>query len=127
MKMLLAIPFAVLTLAANQASAACIYIQNTYSGIVQANSAVTVQGPFTITGANGCQKANIDSTISALGTGPHPVLVIERLEGSTWKHVDGGINRKTASALGPFGTYRVRHINDHDVPRGYAGTTRFGR
>jgi hypothetical protein len=126
MKTLLALPFAALILASGQASAACTYIQNTYSGIVPANSKIVVQGPFTITGANGCRQANISSTIAALGSGSPPTLVIEKLEGSTWKHVDGG-NRNSASALGPLGTYRVRHVNDHNEARGYSGTTRYGR
>jgi len=126
MKILLAIPFAALIFATDQASAACTYIQNTYSGIVPANSYIVVQGPFTITGANGCRQANISSTIAALGSGAPPSLVIEKLEGTIWKYVDGG-NRNSASALGSLGTYRVRHVNNHDVPRGYSGTTRYGR
>lgn len=69
MKTLLALPFAALMFASSHASAACVYIQNTYSGIVPANSDVIVQGPFTITGANGCRQANITSTITALGAG----------------------------------------------------------
>jgi hypothetical protein len=126
MKTLLALPFAALMFASAQASAACIYIQNTYSGIVPANSHVVVQGPFTITGANGCRQANITSTITGLGLGSPPNLVIEKLDGSIWKHVDGG-NRSTVSTLGALGTYRVRHVNDHNVARGYSGTTRYGR
>ncbi|MNL03823.1 hypothetical protein D3C87_1243710 [compost metagenome] len=126
MKTLLALPFAALMFASSHASAACVYIQNTYSGIVPANSDVIVQGPFTITGANGCRQANITSTITALGAGSPPNLVIEKLDGSTWSHVDGG-NRSTASTLGPLGTYRVRHVNNHHVARGYSGTTRYGR
>ncbi|MNO65434.1 hypothetical protein D3C76_561920 [compost metagenome] len=126
MKTLLALPFAALIFATGQASAACIYIQNTYSGIVPANSYVVVQGPFTITGANGCRQANISSTITASGVGSPPHLVIEKLDGSIWKHIDGG-NRSTASALGALGTYRVRHVNDHNVAKGYSGTTRYGR
>jgi len=126
MKILLALPFAALILAAGQASAACTYIQNTYSGIVPANSDIIVQGPFTITSANGCRQADISSTISGLGSGLPPSLIIEKLDGSTWRYVDGG-NRNTASALGSLGTYRVRHENTHNVARGYAGTTRYGR
>ncbi|MGJ7516101.1 hypothetical protein ACSFE6_17450 [Pseudomonas baetica] len=126
MKTLLALPFAALMLVSGQASAACTYIKNTYTGTVPANADIVVQGPFTITGANGCRQANISSTISALGSGSPPNLVIERLDGSIWKHIDGG-NRSSASALGPLGTYRVRHVNNHNVPRGYSGTTRYGR
>ena len=126
MKTLLALPLAALMLATGQASAACIYIQNTYSGIVPANSYVVVQGPFTITGANGCRQANISSTITASGVGSPPHVVIEKLDGSIWKHIDGG-NRSTASALGALGTYRVRHVNDHNVAKSYSGTTRYGR
>lgn len=126
MKTLLALPLAALILLSGQATAACTYIQNTYSGIVPANSYVIVQGPFTITGANGCRQANITSTISALGSGSHPDLVIEKQDGSNWKRVGGGIG-STASTLGPLGTYRIRHINNHNVAKGYSGTTRYGR
>ncbi|KAB0481606.1 hypothetical protein [Pseudomonas reinekei] len=126
MKTLLALAFAALMFTTGHASAACVYIQNTYSGIVPANSFVVVQGPFTITGANGCRQANITSTITGLGLGSPPSLVIEKLDGSVWKHIDGG-NRSTASTLGALGTYRVRHVNDHNVARGYSGTTRYGR
>jgi hypothetical protein len=104
----------------------CIYIQNTYSGIVPANTTVIAQGSFTITSANGCRQANISSTIAGLGAGSPPSLFIDRLDGSTWTEVDGG-NRQSVSALGQLGTYRVRHENNHDVARGYSGTTRYGR
>ncbi|WP_156322384.1 hypothetical protein [Pseudomonas sp. P1.8] len=83
MKSLIALPLAAIMLMAGHASAACLYIQNTYSGTVPANSKIVVQGPFTITGANGCRGANISSTITALGVGSPPQLVIEKLEGST--------------------------------------------
>ncbi|MBZ9784503.1 hypothetical protein K9857_23470 [Pseudomonas sp. REP124] len=127
MKKLLALPFAAaLILATGPASAACTYIQNTYTGIVPAKSSVIVQGPFSITGANRCQKANITSTISASGTGSPPRIVIEKQGGGTWNQVASN-NGSSASVLGPFGTYRVLHVNDHDVPRSYSGTTRYGR
>lgn len=118
--------FTGLIFATSQTSAACTYIQNTYSGIVPAKTTVIAQGPFTITGANGCRQANISSTIEGLGAGSPPELFIDRLDGSTWTLVDGG-NRKNVSALGQLGTYRVRHVNDHTVARGYSGTTRYGR
>ncbi|WP_139340926.1 hypothetical protein [Pseudomonas sp. KK4] len=126
MKTLLALPLAALILVSGQATAACTYIQNTYSGIVPANSEVIVQGPFTITGSNGCRQANITSTITGLGRGSPPNLVIEKLDGSIWRYADGG-NRSNASVLGSLGTYRVRHINNENVPKGYSGTTRYGR
>lgn len=126
MKTLLALPFAALMIASGQVSAACVYIKNTYSGIVPANSEVIVQGPFTITGANGCRQANITSTITALGVGTPPSQFIDKLNGSTWTQVDGG-NRSNASTLGELGSYRVRLKNDHNVARGYSGTTRYGR
>ncbi|PYY72001.1 hypothetical protein CRX42_03205 [Pseudomonas jessenii] len=126
MKTLLALPFAALIIASEQVSAACVYIQNTYSGILPADSEIIVQGPFTITGANGCQKANITSTITALGVGTPPSQFIDRLDGSTWTEVDGG-NRSNVSTLGELGSYRVRLKNDQNVARGYSGTTRYGR
>jgi hypothetical protein len=126
MKTLLALPLAALMLVSGQATAACTYIQNTYSGIVPANSEVIVQGPFTITGGNGCRQANITSTIEGLGTGSPPSLYIDKLNGSTWTQVDGG-NRKNVSTLSSLGSYRVRVKNDHNVARGYLGTTRYGR
>ncbi|MNR25509.1 hypothetical protein D3C85_1426640 [compost metagenome] len=122
MKILLALPFAALMIASGQVSAACVYIQNTYSGIVPANSEVIVQGPFTITGANGCRQANI----TALGVSNPPSQFIDRLNGSIWTKVDGG-NRSNVSTLGELGSYRVRLKNDHNVARGYSGTTRYGR
>lgn len=121
-----ALSFAGLILAAGQVSAACTYIQNTYSGTVPANSEMTVQGPFTITGANGCRQANISSTITGLGSGFPPHLFIDRLDGSSWVNVDGG-NRQNVSALGQLGIYRVRLKNEHNVGKGYSGTTRYGR
>ncbi|WP_448111462.1 hypothetical protein [Pseudomonas lini] len=121
-----ALAFAALIFTTGQADAACTSIQNTYSGTVPANSYVIAQGPFTITGANGCRQANISSTIRAQGSGSPPGLYIDRLDGPTWTQVDGG-NRNNASALGRLGTYRVRHVNNLDVARGYSGTTRYGR
>ena len=126
MKTFFALPFAGLLLFAGEASALCTYLQDTYSGIVPANSYVVALGPFTITSANGCQSANITTTITALDAGNPPKLFIDRLEGSTWKQVDGG-SRSRVTALGPTGTYRVRHVNEYDTARGYSGTTRYGR
>jgi hypothetical protein len=126
MKIFLTFSLAGLILAAGQASAACIYIQNSYSGTVPANTEITVQGPFTITSANGCQQANISSTITGLGSGSPPQLFIDRLDGSNWTKVDGG-NRQNVSALGRLGTYRVRLKNEHNVAKGYSGITRYGR
>ncbi len=126
MKTLLALPLAALILSTDQASAACIYIQNTYSGVISANSEIIVQGPFTITGANGCSKANITSSIRALGAGSPPSLHLDKLTGSNWTQIDGG-NKNNVSTLGEFGSYRIRLKNDHDVIKGYSGTTRYGR
>ncbi len=126
MKTFFTLSLAGLLFAAGQVSAACIYMQNSYSGILPANSETTVQGPFTITSANGCQQANISSTITGLGSGSPPYLFIDRLDGSNWSEVDGG-NRQNVSALGRLGTYRVRLKNEHNVAKGYSGTTRYGR
>lgn len=125
MKVLIAFSFAGLILA-SQASAACTSIRNTYNGTVSASSDVIAQGPFTITGANGCRQANISSTITAVGPGSPPDLYIERLTGSTWRTVAGGTGN-TASVLGPLGTYRIRHSNTLTVDRQYSGTTRYNR
>lgn len=125
MRILIAFSLAGLILV-SQASVACTSIRDTYSGTVPANSDVIAQGPFTITGANGCRQANISSTITAVGAGSPPDLYIDRLTGSTWTKVAGGTGN-TASVLGPLGTYRIRHSNTLTVDRQYSGTTRYGR
>lgn len=110
----------------SQASVACTNIRDTYRGTVPAHSFVVAQGPFEITGANGCRNANISSTISAVGPGTAPKLFIERLTGSTWTQVAGGTGN-TASVVGPLGTYRIRHANDLSIDRQYSGTTSYSR
>ncbi|MVV48745.1 hypothetical protein EJA72_10890 [Pseudomonas sp. PB120] len=126
MKTFFALSLTSLILATGEASAACTNITNTYSGTVPANSYVIAQGPFTVTGANGCRQANISSTIAPIGAGAPPKLFIDRLTGSAWTEVSGGTGR-TASALGQLGTYRVRHVNNLNVSRQYSGTTRYGK
>jgi hypothetical protein len=126
MKIVLALSRASLTLTTGQVSAACTNILNTYNGTVSANSFVIAQGPFTITSVNGCRQANISSNITALGVGTPPELYIDRLTGSTWTQVAGG-SGNTASALGPLGTYRVRHVNKLSIDRQYSGSTRYAR
>lgn len=126
MKYSILLPVFGLLFVAGQAYVACTYITDTYSGIVPANTEVTAYGPFTVTNASGCLKANISSTIRAVGAGAAPELIIQRLVGSTWEKAGGGTGRN-ASALGPFGTYRVVHDNKSSVTRVYSGTTAYGR
>ncbi|VVM47056.1 hypothetical protein PS662_00585 [Pseudomonas fluorescens] len=125
MKVLIAFSFAGLFLA-SQTSVACTSIRDTYSGTVPANTDVIAQGPFTITGANGCRQANISSTITAVGAGSPPDLYIDKLTDSTWTKVAGGTGN-TASVLGTLGTYRIRHSNTLTVDRQYSGSTRYSR
>lgn len=126
MKSLIALPFVALMLMSSQASALCLYITDSYSGIVSGKMEDTAYGPFTITSANGCSNANIDARISALGVGRAPEVYIERQVGGSWKRETFGIG-SNASYNGPLGTYRVRVNNDDDVPKAYSGTTRYGR
>jgi len=126
MKTLFSLSLASLILASTQASAACISILNTYNGSAPANTDVIAEGPFTINATNGCQQANISSTITAVGAGSPPKLYIDRLTGTTWTEVAGG-SGNTASVLGPLGTYRIRHSNKLNVDRQYSGTTRYAR
>ncbi len=126
MKSLIALPFAVLVFMSSQVSAACLYITDSFNGIVPGGVEDTAYGPFTITSANGCSNANIDARISPLGVGGPPETFVERQEGSSWHRVTFGIGGN-ASYNGPLGTYRVRVKNGADLPKAYSGTTRFGR
>jgi hypothetical protein len=126
MKSLIALPLAVLMFVSFQASALCLNIADSYTGIMQPNDEITVYGPFKITGANGCSAANIDATVSAGGAGSAPAIFIEREVGSSWSRVSFSIGTN-ASYVGPFGTYRVRLKNETSASKSYSGTVRYGR
>jgi hypothetical protein len=126
MKSLIAFPLAVLMFVSFQASALCLNIADSYTGIMQPNDEITVYGPFKITGANGCSAANIDATVSAGGAGSAPAIFIEREVGSSWSRVSFSIGTN-ASYVGPFGTYRVRLKNETSASKSYSGTVRYGR
>lgn len=126
MKRFLAVPLITLAAISFQASAACLYITNQYTGTMAPNAVITAYGPFTITGANGCAKANITASVSISGRGVAPKLYIDQQQGSGWVQVaaDTGNN---VSYLGSFGTYRVRQVNNDAVSKVYSGSTNYGR
>lgn len=126
MKTIFAISFASLFFMAGPTYATCTNIKHTYRGDVPAHSEVIAHGPFTITSTSGCQQAHIASTIAPSGPGTPPQLFIDRLEGSTWQQITGG-NQRSASLVGRFGTYRVRHVNSLNASISYSGTTRYSR
>lgn len=126
MKSIFAVPFLALALSSFQASAVCLYITDSYSGIVSGGVEQTAYGPFTVTSANGCSNANIDARVSVLGVGRAPETFIERQVGGSWNRVTFGIGAN-ASYNGPLGTYRVRVRNGEELPKAYSGTTRYGR
>lgn len=126
MKGLIALPLAVLMFVSLQAGAACLYITDSYSGVVPGGVENTAYGPFTITSGNGCSNANIDARVTALGVGSPPETFIERQVGGSWSRVTFGIGGN-ASYNGPFGTYRVQVKNGGDLPKAYSGTTKYGR
>lgn len=126
MKSLIAVPFAMLMVMSSQVSAACLYITDSFSGIVSGKQVDTAHGPFKITSANGCSNANIDVRVSALGVGRGPEVYIERQVGGSWKRETFGIG-SNATYNGPLGTYRVQVNNDEELPKAYSGTNRYGR
>jgi len=127
MKNFIALPFAALMLVSVQASALCLNISESFSGIVGPDVEATVHGPFTITGSNGCCAANIEAMISAGGVGRPPQISIEREVGSTWTKVAANPLSSRVSWLGPFGTYRIRVHNSDAVTKVFSGTVRYGR
>ncbi|WLH04390.1 MULTISPECIES: hypothetical protein [Pseudomonas] len=126
MKSLIAWPLAVLMLVSFQASALCLSIADSYTGIIPPNTTITAHGPFKITAANGCSGANIDATVSAGGAGRAPGIFIEQEVGSSWARVSFSIGNN-ASYSGAFGNYRVRLNNDDAVSKSYSGNVRYGR
>jgi len=126
MKSLIALLLAVLTLFATPASALCLYITDSYSGIIPPEEEITAHGPFAITSANGCYGASIDAMVTVGGAGRTPGIFIEREVGGTWKKETFSIG-SNASYSGPFGNYRVRLKNNEAVPKSYSGTIRYGR
>ncbi|WP_248481692.1 hypothetical protein [Pseudomonas sp. CYM-20-01] len=127
MKSFLALPYLVLMLMSAQASALCLTLTDSYSGIIQPDSRAVALGPFTISGANGCSNANIDAMVSAAGGGRPPQIYIEQQVGGAWKTVAGNPLSAYASWLGSLGTYRVILDNPEAVSKSYWGTVRFGR
>ena len=126
MKNLLALLFIVLMGLSSQTYALCLYITDTYSGILEPFSEAAVYGPFTITSANGCSGATIDVNASTQGSGRAPWLIIQKQSGGSWVDV-AGIAGSNTSYSGEFGTYRVFLINDQAQAKSYLGTTRYGR
>lgn len=125
MKSLFAVPFLALALTSFQANALCLYITESFSGIVPPDSTDTANGPFAITSAGGCAGASINATVSA-GAGRTPEIYIERAVGGAWSRVSFSIG-SNASFSGPHGTYRVRVKNPEAAPKSYSGTVRYGR
>lgn len=126
MKSLIALPCFALMLLSTQVSALCLYITDSYSGLLQPGVETAVYGPFTITSANGCAGATIDVTASTSGGGRAPQLIIQRQSGASWGDVAGSFGSST-SYSGVFGTYRVVMINSGSQVQSYSGTTRYGR
>ncbi|WP_139113396.1 hypothetical protein [Pseudomonas sp. 34 E 7] len=127
MNRFVALPFAALMLASVQASALCLNISESFSGTIEPGEHGVANGPFQITGANGCSNANIDAMVSAGGAGRVPQIYIDQQIGNSWKVVAGNPLSASASWLGALGTYRVRLHNPDEVPKSYAGTVRYGR
>lgn len=126
MKSLFALPMLMLALVSFQASAACLYIADSFTGIAPPQARIFVYGPFTITPANGCSTANIEARISAAGVGRAPEIYIERQVGASWKRETfnlGGFQ----SYQGAFGTYRVAVYNGESASKAFSGTVKYGR
>jgi len=126
MKSLFALPFLALALTSFQASALCLYVTESFGGILPPDSARTANGPFSITSAGGCAGASINATVSAGGAGRAPEVYIEREVGGAWSRVSFGIGSNT-SFSGGYGTYRVTVKNSDATPKSYSGTVRYGR
>ena len=116
-----------LTLAvASQAEAACITLDNRYSGAIPANETVTAYGPVTIVNGPTCSSVVIRSQVQSAQGGPKPTMWIEKLENGQWRKVadaPGG----AASLITGAGTYQIRHENEYPVPRVYSGNTTITR
>lgn len=85
MKSLIAIPLLMLIFASAQVSAACLYITDSYGGVLQGSDSAHAYGPFSMTAANGCIGATIDVTLSIGGGGKGALMSIQRLMGSSWQ------------------------------------------
>ena len=126
MKSLFAVPFLALALTSLQANALCLYITESFTGIISPDTTETANGPFSITSAGGCAGASINASVSASGAGRAPEIFIERQVGGAWKRETFSIGNN-ASYSGPHGTYRVRVRNADAAPKSYSGTVRYGR
>lgn len=126
MKSLIAVPVLALLFASAQVSAACLYITDSYGGVLEAGARVQAYGPFSMTAANGCIGATIETTLSIGGGGKGAQTIIERQMGSTWLEVGGNYGTK-ASYSGPHGTYRLVLRNPDDFAKPYSGTVNYGR
>ncbi|WP_426131183.1 hypothetical protein [Pseudomonas sp. DWP1b1] len=126
MKGLIALPVAVLMGVSFQASALCLSVSESYSGIIESRTELIVHGPFAITPANGCSGASIDAVVSPGGAGSAPRISIERELGGGWQSVATSIGN-SVSHVGNFGTYRVRLDNPEAIPKSYSGNVRYGR
>lgn len=126
MKRLIAIPVLLLMFASAQVSAACLYITDSYGGVLPASASEQAYGPFSMTFANGCIGATIDVTLSISGGGKGALMSIQRLIGSSWQQVGGNFGTR-ASFSGPHGTYRLVLVNPDDFAKPYTGTLNYGR
>lgn len=126
MKRLFALPVLASVFLSFQVVAGCWSINDTYTGIIEAETKIMGYGPFTITSANGCLSANIDANICAVDRGRPPQLSIELQVGSSWQQVAGNTGSNVLFS-GSFGTYRVRLKNPDANPKVYLGTVKYGR
>ena len=126
MKRLIVFPFALLLGLSFQVSALCLYVSESYSGIIEGKTELTAHGPFTITPVNGCSGASIDANVSSGGAGSAPRISIERELGGGWQSVATSIG-SSVSHVGGFGTYRVRLDNPDAISKSYSGSVRYGR
>lgn len=126
MKGLIALPVAVLMGVSFQASALCLNVSESFSGVIAPGIEETAHGPFTITSSNGCSGANIDALVSPGGAGRAPMISIERESGGGWSKVATSIG-SSVSYVGSYGTYRVRLENTVAASKAYSGNVRYGR
>lgn len=111
---------------ASQAEAACLTLNDRYSGVIPANSTVTAYGPITLVNGPGCRFISISASVRSAEGGSAPTMWIETFEDGLWKKVadaPGG----SVSFIATVGTYQVRHRNDYSVPRVYSGSTAITR
>ena len=125
MKGLIALPCLALMLLSAQVSALCLYISDSYSGLLPPGVETTVYGPFIITSANGCAGATIDASAST-GGGRAPQLIIQKQLGASWQSVATSFG-SSASYSGSFGTYRVAMFNSDPDVKSYSGIAKYGR